>query len=227
MLRSSACRHVGSLLLALVLSGCATTAKPMKRASESRNSSADGVRATGTPALTLIDGGFAFAPATSAQAPSPGPAIGARMLGASGDAGTADRRETLIATPVAQFAILETVMGIDALLFSYNPRPWGAFAALFMVAPGAAMIADRTGNPVEPWLFLAGAGALVAYDLKVDHTRTSQSEIFKTNFAGMNAIVAALFTMKYLAGNSTPVSKFSLAYVPESRGGRLLFTYRF
>ncbi len=227
MLWRSICRHVVSLLLALVLSGCATPAKQMRPASESRSSSPDRVHATGTPALTLIHSGSVFAPATSTLAPSPGRASGTRTLGASGDGGTADRRETLIAKPGAQFAVLETFIGIHALLFSYNPRGWGAFAALFMVPPVAAAIADRKANPVEPWLFLAGAGALVVYDLKVDQTRTSQGEIFKTNFAGMNAIVAALITTRYLAGNSTPVSKFSLAYAPESRGGRLLFTYRF
>jgi len=131
--------------------------------------------------LTLIHSGSVFAPAASTLAPSPGPASGTRTLGASGDAGTAHRRETLVAKPGAQFAVLETLIGIDALLFSGNPHAWGVFAALFMVPSGAAAIADRKANPIEPWLFLAGAGALVVYDLKVDQTRTSQGEIFKTN----------------------------------------------
>ena len=121
----------------------------------------------------------------------------------------------------------ESVMGIGSFLISKNPRAWGTVEAFIVPFAALAASADPKVGPIEPWLFLAGAGALVAYDLKVDKARTSESEIFKTNFAGMNAIVAALFTTKYLAGNSTPVSKFSLAYAPESRGGRLLFTYRF
>jgi hypothetical protein len=100
----------------------------------------------------------------------------------------------------------ESVMGIGSFLISKNPRAWGT---------------------IEPWLFLAGAGALVAYNLKVDKTRTSESEIFKTNFAGMNAVGAILLTTRYLAGDSKNDRKFFFTYAPGPHGGRLFVMYRF
>jgi hypothetical protein len=86
---------------------------------------------------------------------------------------------------------------------------------------------DPKVRPFEPWLFLALTGALVVYDLKVDKTRTSESEIFKTNFAGMNAMAAIALTTDYLTGDFKNDKKFSFSYAPESHGGRLFLTYRF
>ena len=121
----------------------------------------------------------------------------------------------------------ESLAGICSFLFSKNPRAWGTVEAFIVPYAALAASADPKVGPIEPWLFLAGAGALVAYDLKVDKTRTSESEIFKTNFAGMNAIGAILLTARYLAGDSKNNGKFSLTYAPGSYGGRLFLAYRF
>ncbi len=121
----------------------------------------------------------------------------------------------------------ESVMGIGSFLISKNPRTWGTVEAFIVPYAALAASADPKVGPIEPWLFLAGAGALVAYDLKVDKTRTSESEIFKTNFAGMNAIGGVLLTTRYLAGDSKNDRKFSFTYAPGPHGGRLSLAYRF
>jgi hypothetical protein len=138
-----------------------------------------------------------------------------------------EKQEVGSAEPLTQFVFAEGLCGLTSLLISNNPRAWGTFEAFIVPYATLAAMTDPRASPIEPWLFLAGAGALVVYDLKVDKTRSSESEIFKMNFAGMNAIGAMILTARYLAGDSKNDKKFSFTYAPGSHGGRLSLAYRF
>ena len=121
----------------------------------------------------------------------------------------------------------ESLAGFCSFLFSTNPRGWGTWSALVVSYGTLRMSTDPKVRPYEPWLFLATMGALIAYDLRVDTTRTSKSEIFKTNFAGINAIAGIALTNDYLAGDFRNDRKVSFTYAPGSHGGRLVLAYRF
>lgn len=73
----------------------------------------------------------------------------------------------------------------------------------------------------------AGAGTPAVYDLNVDRARTSESAIFRTNFARMNAIGTLLLANRYNAGDFKNGNKFTLTYATGSRGGGLFLKYRF
>ncbi len=230
MLRDSGlCSYtVPLLLLSLALSGCATTARNANSAAEFLHPSLNKATVPDTPLSTPpVSTGAAFAPGDSLLGHSSRPAIMASAVGLSSGSMMTEKQEVGIAEPVKQFVFVESLFGICSFLFSKNPHEWGAFEALIFPYVALSGFADPKAGPIEPWLGLGGVGALIVYDLKVDETRTSQNEIFRTNFAGMNAVGAIILTTRYLAGNFKNDKKFSFTYVPASHGGKLFLTYRF
>src|SRR4029077_12238180 len=108
-----------------------------------------------------------------------------------------------------------------------NPRGWGAVEAGLVPVLTIVSAGDPKAGPAEPWLILIGGGARAAYNLKVDTSKTSDSQIFKTNFVGLNALVGAGLVINYFTGKSGDNKKVSLAYAPGPRGGQLVFSYMF
>jgi len=126
-----------------------------------------------------------------------------------------------------KFVYGESMVGIVSYASAKNPRALGALQAVLLPFGVLRMSTNPDMKPLEPWLTIAGIGALVVYDFRVDKTRTSEREIFKTNFAWINALGAIELAADYLVGDRTSDRKVSFAYEPAPRGGTLFLTYRF
>ena len=129
--------------------------------------------------------------------------------------------------PATKFLLVEGLIGANALLASKSPRGMGGLQAVLVPALTIVSSGDPKAGPAEPWLILIGGGALAAYNLKVDTSKTSESQIFKTNFVALNALVGVGLAINYFTGKSDENKKVSLAYVPGPGGGNLVFSYRF
>jgi hypothetical protein len=139
--------------------------------------------------------------------------------------GTAQERDDR--NPAVSFLLVEGLIGANAFLASKSPRGMGGLQAALVPVLTIVSSRDPKAGPAEPWLILLGGGALAAYNLKVDTSKTSESQIFKTNFVGLNALVGVGLAINHFTGKSGENKKVSLAYVPGPRGGNLVFAYRF
>jgi len=129
--------------------------------------------------------------------------------------------------PATKFLVAEGLIGANAYLASKNPRGWGGFQAALVPVLTIVSAGDPKAGPAEPWLILIGGGALAAYNLTVDTSKTSESQILKTNFVALNALVGVGLAFKYFTGKSDENKRASFAYVPGPGGGNLVFSYRF
>lgn len=129
---------------------------------------------------------------------------------------------------VKEFVYGEAFVGLISYLASKNPRAAGTFLAVSVPLVTLRMSAEpERKKPLDPWLYIAGAGVLAVYDLRVDKTRASEREIFITNFAWLNAVQAIELTADNLGRDRTRDRKISFAFAPAARGGTLFLTYRF
>lgn len=129
-------------------------------------------------------------------------------------------------SPAATFLFAEGLIGANAFLASKSPRGWGGVQAVLVPVLTVVSAGDPKAGPADPWLILLGGGALAAYNLTVDTGKTSEAQIFKTNFIAMNAFLGAGLAINSLI-KSGKDQKVSFAYVPGVRTGNLVLTYRF
>jgi hypothetical protein len=144
-----------------------------------------------------------------------------------GDAQDEPPRKGDEGNPALTFLLAEGLIGANAFLSSKSPRGMGGFQAVLVPVLTISSYGNPKAGPAEPWLILVGGGALAVYNLTVDTGKTSEGEIFKTNFVALNALVGLGLAINRFTGKPDENQKVSVAYVPGSRGGNLVFSYRF
>lgn len=144
-----------------------------------------------------------------------------------GDAQDQPQRKGDESNPALTFLLAEGLIGANAFLASKSPRGMGGFQAVLVPFLAISSSGNPKAGPAEPWLILIGGGALAAYNLTVDASKTSEGQIFKTNFVGLNALVGVALAINHFTGRPGENKKVSVAYVPGSHGGNLVLSYRF
>jgi hypothetical protein len=124
---------------------------------------------------------------------------------------------------VAQFFILETMLGINAWMASEDPHLYGGVSAL--LAP-MFVGGEGTNKGVSLWVTLACVESIAFYNLNINVNETSKQEIIRGNMLAWHLLLGSLLLTDYVI--DSPKSKTSVNLIPVSHGGsQLVFSYRF
>lgn len=121
--------------------------------------------------------------------------------------------------PIATFAALEALIGVNAWMASEEPQVYGALGALLFPMAGCEYTQGQgcVSN-------LIAVESLAIYNLSINPDTKSKHEIFKDNMIGWHLVMLTVGTNFYLDKKKS--KKINLTPLPDG-GGSLSFHYDF
>lgn len=124
-------------------------------------------------------------------------------------------------------AIMEGMGAASAYLLSTDPHNYGK--ALMLIPPLIIAASKDDTLRASDYAAFVAVEAIAAYNIKVDKSNTSRSELFRNNLIGWNAILllGAIFDYRMGASGSNKSKQLSFGYMHEPLGGKLVLSYNF
>ena len=120
----------------------------------------------------------------------------------------------------SQFLIVESLIGINAWMASESPDVYGGVSALLFPLAGGENVGEFTY-----WSSLTTAESIAIYNIALDEDHYSKREIFKNNLLAWHLFAGVLLVNGYV--DSKWFTEETVAFIPESGGGRIAFNFSF